>query len=914
MKDIIRKHCAALALGIAAMACSGDSPGANNTVVPPEPVARVDLSPPTLSLLVGATGQLTGSTFDGRGNQLSGRSITYSSSDLAVATVSSSGLVTGVAVGSTTITATSEGRSATAAVTVTRPQVASVNVTPASLVLGVGASAQLTAVALGAAGDTLPGRAFTFTSANTAIASVSTAGLVTGVTVGTTTVTVSSEGQSKAVGVTVQAPSSAAVARVVLAPTSLLLQAGTTSQLVASALDSAGVVLAGKVFTFTSSNTSVATVSVTGLVAGVAAGSATITAATEGKQASASITVNPAGTGPGPIARVTLSPSLLSLPVSRQDQLTAVAYDASGVPVPGATYTFTSSSPGVATVTNSGLLTASSAGSTTITVATAGKTATSSITVTPGGGGTITRVDITPASATIPAGSSLQLNGVAYDAQGRVSTSEWYLWVTDNPLVATVSPSGLVTGVTAGTAKITMSAGGFSKTASITVSSSVASSNVIDVNPAIVYQTMTGWQGGGQNGWLECNPTAFSIYKNQLHDRLINELGVERVSIPLRSGTENSRDFHADFVAGRVDMTAYRDSWYSPVNDNNSAFVTDSSKFHWSFLDGFIDNAIIPMRQRMIARGEQLYLVLSYVDFQQAAAKPYQQMKSPDEYAELVTMAFKHLQQKYGFVPDGFELVLEPEHTPYSATDIGRALVAVVSRLRSHGFNPNIFGPSTTSLWNASVWYDGMMQVPGTQGLITELAYHRYVAVSYSALASIGLRAQRDGVKTSMLEHIGSGFDDLYEDLTVANASSWMQFANAFCGMRDNPDNQGVYYQINQTDPNNPRINITNHSKLFRQLFAYVRRGAVRVGATSGNATDLLPLAFRNADGRFVAVVRAKRSASMSIRGLPAGTYGINFGTPGTQWNVELPTQTIGSGGTIQTSIPSDGVITIYGR
>jgi hypothetical protein len=127
-----------------------------------------------------------------------------------------------------------------------------------------------------------------------------------------------------------------------------------------------------------------------------------------------------------------------------------------------------------------------------------------------------------------------------------------------------------------------------------------------------------------------------------------------------------------------------------------------------------------------------------------------------------------------------------------------------------------------------------MLQVPGVAGLISELTYHRYVGVSDAALQAIGARVQRDGVKSSMLEHIGSGFDDLYQDLTVANVSAWEQFTLAFCGNRDNLDNNGVYYQINQTNPSSPKVNITNHAKLLRQVFAYVRAGAVRIGATSG--------------------------------------------------------------------------------
>src|SRR5439155_8194305 len=65
--------------------------------------------------------------------------------------------------------------------------------------------------------------------------------------------------------------------------------------------DASGNALAGRVVTWSSSNTSVATVTGSGLVTGVAAGPATITAASEGKNGTAAITVTAAATNPGAV-------------------------------------------------------------------------------------------------------------------------------------------------------------------------------------------------------------------------------------------------------------------------------------------------------------------------------------------------------------------------------------------------------------------------------------------------------------------------------------------------------------------------------------------------------------------------------------------------------------------------------------
>src|SRR5205807_2130476 len=101
------------------------------------------------------------------GNPLSGRVVTWSSNNTAVATVNGSGLVRGVTAGSATITATSEGQSGTSAVTVTPVPVASVTVTPSPASVTVGLTVQLTATPKDANGNPLSGGLATQYYANT---------------------------------------------------------------------------------------------------------------------------------------------------------------------------------------------------------------------------------------------------------------------------------------------------------------------------------------------------------------------------------------------------------------------------------------------------------------------------------------------------------------------------------------------------------------------------------------------------------------------------------------------------------------------------------------------------------------------------------------------------------------------------
>ena len=109
----------AIAAGTAQItATSGATSGQATLTVNPVPVASVVVTPATVSVTVGTTRQLSASTLDASANPLTGRVITWATSDASKATVSASGLVTGVAAGTATITATSEGKSGAAVVSV----------------------------------------------------------------------------------------------------------------------------------------------------------------------------------------------------------------------------------------------------------------------------------------------------------------------------------------------------------------------------------------------------------------------------------------------------------------------------------------------------------------------------------------------------------------------------------------------------------------------------------------------------------------------------------------------------------------------------------------------------------------------------------------------------------------------------
>src|SRR6184192_2571941 len=172
----------------------------------PLPVASVSVTPATATIGVGQTAQYAAITRDAFGNPLGGRTVTWSSSNPAVATVNGAGQATGVAVGAATLTATSEGKSGTAAILVTNVPVASVTVSPATASVPAGQGVQLTATLKDANGNTLTGRTVTWSSDNTAVATVSASGLVSGVVAGAATITATSEAKTGTSAITVTAP------------------------------------------------------------------------------------------------------------------------------------------------------------------------------------------------------------------------------------------------------------------------------------------------------------------------------------------------------------------------------------------------------------------------------------------------------------------------------------------------------------------------------------------------------------------------------------------------------------------------------------------------------------------------------------------------------------------------------------
>lgn len=177
------------------MSCGGGGSEPTGPVPPPvgaAAVAQVVVSPGSDTSIVGTVLQLAAVLKDSAGNTLTSRPITWTTSSPAVATVSSSGLATLVGIGRATIAATAEGKSGSVQVTAV-PLVRVGRELPS---LFAGDTTALTTALTDIAGHPLGSATAAWTSSAPAVATVSSAGVVTGLAPGLATITATESGSS----------------------------------------------------------------------------------------------------------------------------------------------------------------------------------------------------------------------------------------------------------------------------------------------------------------------------------------------------------------------------------------------------------------------------------------------------------------------------------------------------------------------------------------------------------------------------------------------------------------------------------------------------------------------------------------------------------------------------------------------
>jgi len=338
------------------LACGGSG---SDSVAPTSPTpALIAISPNAPAVTVGAQIALQAQVHDASGQIVPGATVFWSSNDTSIVSVSPAGVVTGNSVGTTQIAASSGGQSAVVPVTVLPVAVASVAIAPATATITIGGTVALQGIAYDAGGNTLTGRTVVWASSAPQVATVNSSGQVTGVAAGSATVTGTVEGKTGSSAITVTVIPVAAVA---VSPGSAALDVGQSASLTAVTTDANGNTLTGRTITWSSANTSIATVTAAGLVKGIGAGTTTINATSEGKTGTAQVVVTattPPPPPPATVASVTVSPASVTLSSNRPKTLTAKVVDASDHVITGRTITWSSSDSSHVSVTSTGATTA----------------------------------------------------------------------------------------------------------------------------------------------------------------------------------------------------------------------------------------------------------------------------------------------------------------------------------------------------------------------------------------------------------------------------------------------------------------------------------------------------------------------------------------------------------------------------
>jgi len=355
----------------------------------------------------------------------------------------------------------------------TTTAVAGIVVSPSSSTLALNAQLPLQALVQDGSGGLVPDASVTWTVENPAIASVSPAGVVTALALGSTQVAASARGKSGIATITVQ---KTPVASVVVLPNRVNTGIGSTTKLLATAYDAGQNALPDRAIIWTTSDAAVATVDANGLVTAKAKGTATITASAEGKSGTSEFTV-----APGAVSKVLVTPSSVSMLSGDKQQFAASAQDASGTVLTGKTVVWTSNDLQVATVSG-GDVTALAGGSATITATVDGVSGTATVTVakTP-----VATVSVAPATVTV--GSKARLSATVVDAKGNVVTDRVVTWSMPSNSFASIDPNtGDVTGIAAGSVTATATSEGKSGSATVTVTQvAVKSVSVAPSNPSI---------------------------------------------------------------------------------------------------------------------------------------------------------------------------------------------------------------------------------------------------------------------------------------------------------------------------------------------------------------------------------------------------------------------------------------------
>ncbi|WP_310568771.1 Ig-like domain-containing protein [Gemmatimonas sp.] len=382
-----------------------------------------------------------------------------------------------------------------------------VSVAPASLTLPVNGASTIVGTAFDCKGNSIRNKKISFSSSNTAVATVTTEGNVIAVGIGGATVSAVADGKSASVQVTVTPE---AAANVTITPSTLTLRRTNTRQLTATARNNQNTIITGRTFRWGSSNSSIVSVDQNGLLTALTPGTVVITAEADQTTGSASVTVTEI-----PIGSCSLAPTTSKLTVSQSVVQAVTLRDTANNVISslGRNIAWTSDNEIAATVSGSGVVTARKAGTARITASPVENTQASCSATVEAVDARIVAAVISPKPTTLRRGVARQFSVALFDsAGGAIPAGRTITWRSVTPATASVSANGLVTGVALGAARIAVNAEGAVDTVSFSISNiPVATVRLSPLSPSVV-----------QGGTVQLNATIEDSTGTVVTDRLVD--------------------------------------------------------------------------------------------------------------------------------------------------------------------------------------------------------------------------------------------------------------------------------------------------------------------------------------------------------------------------------------------------------
>jgi len=419
-------------------------------------------------------------------------SATWNTDNQAVATINTTGLATAVTSGSTNVSAALGTVSGSTVLTVA-PTLVSIQVNPQNPAAAAGTTQPFTATGTFTDGSQYDvTSSVSWSSSSTAVATISASGIATCVGAGQATITAAA---GSVTGQTLLTVTPGTLTSITVTPANPNIAATSALQFTATGTFSDGSQQnITSTVTWSSSATNIAGINSTGLATALAAGQTTITATSGSISNTATLTVTSAV-----LAAIQITPLSPIVPLGATGQLSAT-----GIYTDGSSnditdmVTWSSSVPTVAIISNGagtqGLATGLSTGST-IVSATFGALLDSTVMNVDD---QVITISVGPSSAVVNQGGTQQFAATAtYSSGAQLDLTNAVVWSSSNPLVATVSASGLATSSAAGQAVITATLGSFTSSANVTVSQTLSVSTPthprVDISDGTTGQLFVSW-------------------------------------------------------------------------------------------------------------------------------------------------------------------------------------------------------------------------------------------------------------------------------------------------------------------------------------------------------------------------------------------------------------------------------------